>query len=110
MLPNCSNRFTQKIGTFVSPKIFMKCNGDCYPCEVFNIHECMYLGNYFKDGLDTILENYNNNKYISFIRDYGTSGFRDVIPKKILEQVQVETVCQACEYCIKYAEEKRLIR
>ena len=27
----CDNRFNVEVGKFVSPKIFMKCNGDCYP-------------------------------------------------------------------------------
>ena len=106
----CDNTFCQKIGTFVSPKIFMKCNGDCYPCEVFNLHQNMYLGNYFQDGLDTIIENYNKNKYVRFIKDFGTIGFREVIPKNILESRQCETCCYACEYCIKFCEENKLIR
>lgn len=106
----CDNTFCQEIGTFVSPKIFMKCNGDCYPCEVFNLHQSMYLGNYFKDGLKTVLQNYNTNKYIKFIKDYGTIGFRDVIPKRILEKQQCETPCYACEYCIKFCEKNKLIR
>jgi len=110
MIAGCDNIFCQEIGTFVSPKIFMKCNGDCYPCEVFNLHKNMYLGNYFKDGLKKILENYNTNKYVRFIKDYGTIGFRDVIPKKILEKEQCETSCFACEYCIKFCEENKLIR
>lgn len=106
----CDNKFCQEIGTFVSPKIFMKCNGDCYPCEVFNLHENMYLGNYFKDGLKIILENYNTNKYIRFIKDYGTVGFKKVIPRKILEEQQCETPCYACEFCIKFCEKNELIR
>lgn len=106
----CDNTFCQEIGTFVSSKIFMKCNGDCYPCEVFNLHQSMYLGNYFKDGLNMVLQNYNSNKYVRFIKNYGTVGFRDVIPKRILENQQCETPCYACEYCIKFCEENRLIR
>lgn len=106
----CDNTFTQEIGTFVSPKIFMKCNGDCYPCEIFNLHKNMYLGNYFKDGLNKIINNYNTNKYIRFIREYGTIGFRNVIPKKVLENKECETSCYACEYCIKFCEENNLIR
>ena len=69
----CDNRFGIEVGKFVSPKIFMKCNGDCYPCEVFNMHKDLFLGNYFEIGLDKILENFNNNKYVRFIRKYGTS-------------------------------------
>ena len=68
----CDNRFGVEVGKFVSPKIFMKCNGDCYPCEVFNMHKDMFLGNYFEIGLAKILENLNNNKYVRFIRKYGT--------------------------------------
>ena len=106
----CDNQFNQEIGAFVSPKIFMKCNGDCYPCEVFNIHQNMYLGNYFQDGLAKIIDNYNRNKYIRFIKDFGTIGFRDVIPKNILEKEQCETPCYACEYCIKFSQKHALIR
>lgn len=69
----CDNRFGIEVGKFVSPKIFMKCNGDCYPCEVFNMHKDLFLGNYFEIGLDKILENLNNNKYVRFIRKYGTA-------------------------------------
>ena len=68
----CDNRFGTEVGKFVSPKIFMKCNGDCYPCEVFNMHKDMFIGNYFKDGLPKVLENLNNNKYVRFIKKYGT--------------------------------------
>lgn len=68
----CDNRFRVEVGKFVSPKIFMKCNGDCYPCEVFNMHKDMFLGNYFEIGLEKILEHLNNNKYVRFIRKYGT--------------------------------------
>ena len=32
----------------------MKCNGDCYPCEVFNLNENMFLGNYFDIGIEKI--------------------------------------------------------
>ena len=109
-IAKCDNTFSQEIGTFVSPKIFMKCNGDCYPCEIFNLHKNMYLGNYFKDGLEKVLNNYNTNKYIRFIREYGTIGFRNVIPKKVLENNECETPCYACEYCIKFCEQNNLIR
>jgi MoaA/NifB/PqqE/SkfB family radical SAM enzyme len=105
----CDNKFEIGIGKFINPKIFMKCNGDCYPCEVFNIHKDVFLGNYFKDGLPKILENLNTNKYINFIRKYGTVGFREVIPKKILKQNLCETPCLGCEFCIKFCEENNLI-
>ena len=68
----CDNRFHVEVGKFVSPKIFMKCNGDCYPCEVFNMHKDLFLGNYFEIGLAKVLENLNSNKYVRFIRKYGT--------------------------------------
>ncbi len=110
MMAKCDNTFAQEIGTFVSPKIFMKCNGDCYPCEVFNLHQNMFIGNFFKDGLEKVMQNYNTNKYIKFIKDFGTVGFRDVIPKKILEKEQCETVCYGCEFCIKFSEKNKLIR
>lgn len=71
----CDNRFNVEVGKFVSPKIFMKCNGDCYPCEVFNIHKDLSLGNYFEIGLAKVLENLNSNKYVRFIRKYGTVRF-----------------------------------
>ena len=106
----CDYNFKQKIGSFVSPKIFMKCNGDCYPCEIFNLFDEFYLGNYFKDGLNKVLQNYNENKYIRFIKDFGTIGFREVIPKRILDSSECETPCSACEFCIKFCEEKKLIR
>lgn len=106
----CDNNFCATMGKFVSPKIFMKCNGDCYPCEVFNYHKDMYLGNYFIDGLENIIKNYNTNKYVLFIKKYGTVGFRDVIPKNVLKENHCETACQACEYCIKYCEKNNLLR
>lgn len=71
-IDECDNRFDVEVGKFVSPKIFMKCNGDCYPCEVFNMHKDLFLGNYFEIGLDKVLEDLNNNKYVRFIRKYGT--------------------------------------
>lgn len=110
MISLCDNRHEQKIGTFVSPKIFMKCNGDCYPCEVFNLHDAIFLGNYFKIGLKGILDNYNSNKYSRFIKDYGTESFKNVIPDDILKKNRCETPCQACEFCIKFCEKNNLIR
>lgn len=106
----CDNRFNVEVGKFVSPKIFMKCNGDCYPCEVFNMHKDLFLGNYFEIGLAKVLENLNNNKYVRFIRKYGTVGFREVIPTKILKQNFCETSCYGCEFCIKLCEKNNLIR
>lgn len=106
----CDNRFEIEVGKFVSPKIFMKCNGDCYPCEVFNMHKDLLLGNYFEIGLKKVLENLNNNKYVKFIRKYGTVGFREVIPTKILKQHFCETSCYGCEFCIKLCEKNNLIR
>lgn len=106
----CDNKFEQTLGKFVSPKIFMKCNGDCYPCEVFNYHKYVYLGNYFENGLDKIIYNYNHNNFILFIKKYGTVGFRDVMPKDILNENYFETACQTCEFCIKYCAENNLIR
>ena len=106
----CDNRFGIEVGKFVSPKIFMKCNGDCYPCEVFNMHKDLFLGNYFEIGLAKVLENLNNNKYVRFIRKYGTVGFREVIPTKILKQNFCETSCYGCEFCIKLCEKNNLIR
>jgi sulfatase maturation enzyme AslB (radical SAM superfamily) len=110
LLPDCENRFNQEIGRFVSPKIFMKCDGSCYSCEVFNIHDGMCLGNYFQDGLNSLLENYNSNKYIKFIRDYGVEGFKDVIPDRILKETIKETTCQSCQYCIELCEKHNLLR
>lgn len=109
LIEECDNRFEKEIGKFVSPKIFMKCNGDCYPCEVFNTHKAVFLGNYFEDGIDKILENMNNNKYVKFIKKYGTPVFREVIPKKVLEENYSETPCMACEFCIKFCEKNNLI-
>lgn len=106
----CDNKFKQEIGKFVSPKIFMKCNGDCYPCEVFNYHKDVFLGNLFKDGIKNIIENYNSNDFILFINKYGTEGFCNVIPKDVLEKTNFETVCQACEFCIKYCKKNNLIK
>lgn len=105
----CDNRFEREIGKFVSPKIFMKCNGDCYPCEVFNLHKDVFLGNYFELGMEKILENMNSNKYVKFIRKYSTSMFREVIPRKVLEENYCETSCMACEFCIKFCEKNNLI-
>lgn len=110
LLVTCDNKFCEEIGTFVSPKIFMKCNGDCYPCEVFNTHKFVYLGNLFTDGIVNIMQNYNTNKYIKFISKNGTIGFRDVLSSKILKENEFETVCYACEFCIKKCEEKKLLR
>ena len=109
-ISECDNRFEKEVGKFVSPKIFMKCNGDCYPCEVFNMHKDMFLGNYFEIGLANILENLNTNKYVRFIRKYGTIGFREVIPDRILKENFCETSCYECEFCIKFAEKNNLIR
>lgn len=106
---DCDNTFQQTIGKFVGPKIFMKCNGDCYPCEIFNLHSAMYLGNYFKDGLAFVLKNLNKNKYIKFIKKYGTKGFNNVIDKKTMESNYFETSCNACEFCIKYCEKNKLL-
>ncbi len=106
----CDNKFEAEVGKFVSPKIFMKCNGDCYPCEVFNMHKDMFLGNYFEIGIDKVLENFNSNKYIRFIRKYGTVGFREVIPSKVLKANFCETSCYGCEFCIKFCEKNNLIR
>lgn len=104
------NCFDTLIGEFISPKLFMKCNGDCYPCEIFNTFEELFLGNYFEIGLKKVLENLNNNKYVRFIRKYGTVGFREVIPKNILNQNFCETSCYGCEFCIKFSEKNNLIR
>lgn len=109
-ISECDNRFETEVGKFVSPKIFMKCNGDCYPCEVFNMHKDMFLGNYFEIGLSKVLENLNKNKYVRFIRKYGTVGFREVIPSKILKQKICETSCYGCEFCIKFCENNNLLR
>jgi sulfatase maturation enzyme AslB (radical SAM superfamily) len=106
----CENKFDVEIGMFVSPKVFMKCNGDCYPCEVFNLHEHVFLGNYFELGMTKVLENLNTNKYVRFIRKYGTVSFRDVIPTNILKENFCETECYGCEFCIKFCENNNLIR
>lgn len=106
----CDNDFSCTLGKFVSPKIFMKTNGDCYPCEIFNIHKNMYVGNLFCDGIQKVLEDYNKNKYISFIKKHKTIGFRDVIPKNYLQKLKAETPCLACEKCIKFCEQNNLIK
>lgn len=106
---NCDNTFCQELGMFVSPKIFMKVNGDCYPCEIFNIHEQVKLGNLFTDGIEEILKNYNSNKYVSFIKNFGTAMFREVIPERILKNQSAQTPCMACEFCIKYCAKNNLI-
>lgn len=106
----CDNQFGVEVGKFVSPKIFMKCNGDCYPCEVFNMHKDMFLGNYFEIGMKNVLENLNKNKYVRFIKKYGTISFREVIPSEILKQNFCETACYACEFCIKFCEKNNLIK
>lgn len=105
----CDNTFDIQIGKFVSPKIFMKVNGDCYPCEVFNLNKYMYLGNFFKDGIERIIENYNNNKYILFINKYKTEGFIDVIPDTILKENFCENSCTACEFCIAFCQSHNLL-
>ena len=110
LIATCDETFCEKLGKFVSPKIFMKCNGYCYPCEIFNTFDLFYLGNMFRDGIDKILDNYNSNKYIKFIANHGTVGFRDVLSNKFLKSNEFETVCCACEFCIKICEEKGLLR
>lgn len=110
LLECCDNKFDCCIGKFVSPKILVKCNGDCYPCEVFNLHKDFFLGNIFESGLDVIVKNFNNNTYTQFINEFGVANFRNVIPKNILKNKQVETVCQACEFCAKYCSQHNLIK
>ena len=61
-------------------------------------------------GLSKVLENLNKNKYVRFIRKYGTVGFREVIPSKILKQNICETSCYGCEFCIKFCENNNLLR
>jgi hypothetical protein len=68
------------------------------------------LGNYFKDGLSKILSVYNTNKYIKFIQDFGTAGFKEIIPSSILEKTKKETICQSCEFCIELCEKHNLLR
>ncbi len=110
LLDKCDNTYSCEIGKFVSPKIFMKCNGDCYPCEVFNTHKNFFIGNFFNDGLHKIINNMNSNKYVKFINKYGTIGFRNVIPKDILLSNKKEIVCTACQFCIEYCEKENLIK
>ena len=105
----CDNKFETTIGQFVSPKIFMKCNGDCYPCEVFNLHNNFFIGNLLENNIDYIVNQLNSNKYVKFIHKYGTSSFSDVIDKKILSNNFCETSCQACEFCINFCENNNLI-
>ena len=106
----CDNRFDCSVGKFISPKIFMKCNGDCYPCEVFNLHKDVFIGNLFKDNLQKIITNLNKNKYVKFIKKFGTKFFQEIIPKDVLKNNYCETSCYACEFCIKYCEKNKLLR
>ena len=64
---------------------------------------------YFKWWFRIGMKKLNNNKYVRFIRKYGTSSFRDVIPTKILKENFTETSCMACEFCIKFCEKNNLI-
>lgn len=105
----CDNRFEDNITKFLGPRILMKCNGDCYPCCIFNIHKDFYLGNFFNDGLEIILENYNENKYVNFIHDYGVDKFKYLIPKDELTNNFSENSCEACEWCIHYCSEHKLL-
>lgn len=105
----CDNRFLPQIGKYVSPKILMKCNGDCYPCEIFDYNKEICIGNYFDDGIDKIIENYNHNKIVLFIRKYGVDKYKDIIPKNILESTKVESACQACKFCSNFIIKNNLL-
>ena len=70
----------------------------------------MYVGNLFCDGIKNVLKMYNKNKYINFIKNHKTIGFRDVIPKNYLQKFKAETPCLACEKCIKFCEKNNLIK
>ena len=70
----------------------------------------LYNANLSAEKKEKVLENLNNNKYVRFIRKYGTVGFREVIPTRILKQNFCETSCYGCEFCIKLCEKNNLIR
>ena len=107
-LPICNKNFDINLGESVSPKIFMKVNGDCYPCEVFQINDCFYLGNIFEIGIENIVKNYNNNKYINFVKKYGTNNFKNILTKDMINK-KFPSTCDYCKYVINKIKENNLL-
>ena len=108
LITECDNRFTFSAGKFVSPKIFMTAKGDCYPCEIFQKPKEMFLGNLFNTSLFEIVKNYNENKYINFIKEYGTPMYKNILTKNMLENA-FPSVCDACCYCVKQISDNNLL-
>ena len=96
--------FDSSVGRNVLPKLFVKCDGRCYPCVCFNVPEELCLGNYFEQGIENILEKFNNNKYVNLVRECGLAGFAKFLPDDVLTNMTASNGCEACERCIKYCE------
>lgn len=107
-LPICNKNFDINLGESVSPKIFMKVNGDCYPCEVFQINDQFYLGNIFEIGIENIVKNYNTNKYINFLKKYGTDNFKNILTKDMIDK-KFPSTCDYCKYAINKIKENNLL-
>ncbi len=101
--------FNNCIGNNIMPKLFIKCSGECYSCVCFNVSKELKLGNYFENGLDFILEQLENNKYITFIEKNGINGFRNLIPNYVLRNTMIDNSCAACEFCIEYCKKYNII-
>lgn len=101
--------FNNCVGKNIMPKLFIKCSGTCYSCVCFNVSEELKLGNYFEQGIDSILEQLEDNKYIAFIEKNGIDGFRDLIPNYVLRNIMIDNSCAACEFCIEYCKKYKII-
>lgn len=101
LVESCYMCFDKCVGSYVLPTILVKKDGTVYACSCFNVPKKYFaIGNIYKEQMKDILERANKNTNIKLIKEHGIRGVLekvDLKDKKILENIYVDSYCEACQ-------------
>lgn len=92
--------FEHTIGKYVLPRMLIKTDGEVRTCACFNPPDELKIGNVFKMSITEILEEINNNVYVSIIASGGLHNFKNFLDAKEYEGVTCTNECDACRILI----------
>ncbi|MGN1119576.1 MAG: radical SAM/SPASM domain-containing protein [Oscillospiraceae bacterium] len=88
--------FAQTIGKYVLPRMLVKADGSVVSCACFNPPEALRIGNIKKQSVRDILDEINQNEFVSIIARGGLHEFRYLLEREEYEDVACTNECDAC--------------
>lgn len=92
--------FEHTVGKYVFSRMLIKADGEVRTCACFNPPEELKIGNIKKMMLHEILEQINQNEFVSIIAENGLHHLRRFLSENLYQNLSCDNECDACRILI----------